>query len=101
MFLRIIFVTLIVFVFLVSAQVLHVGKWEAFAGGGVGDTGDAKQALLAPTFLALDKANMVMYVSDTATHRIRKIDLRTNVITTIAGIGFDDYSGDKYCANEK
>jgi len=49
--------------------------------------------------LALD-ADGNLYVSDSNTHRIRKIDFQTNEITTIAGTGEPGYSGDGGPATE-
>jgi sugar lactone lactonase YvrE len=36
----------------------------------------------------------VLYIADTDNHRIRKLDLATNIVTTIAGTGTPGYSGD-------
>ncbi len=35
-----------------------------------------------------------MYIADTSGHRIRKVAVLTDIITTIAGIGTQGYSGD-------
>ncbi len=35
-----------------------------------------------------------MYIADTYNHRIRKVDISTGIITTIAGTGSSSYSGD-------
>jgi len=34
------------------------------------------------------------YIADTYNHRIRKVDAKTGIITTVAGIGFKGFSGD-------
>jgi streptogramin lyase len=39
-------------------------------------------------------ANNTLYIADTDNHRIRKMDLATNIVTTIAGTGVAGYSGD-------
>ena len=49
--------------------------------------------------IALD-ANGILYVADTSNHRIRKIDLDNDVITTLAGTGEAAYSGDGGPATE-
>ncbi|HEY1301293.1 MAG TPA: hypothetical protein VGF07_12410, partial [Stellaceae bacterium] len=59
-----------------------------------GDGGPAARALLnGPFDVAFDRAGN-LYFSDTFNHRIRRIDARTGVITTCAGNGEADYSGD-------
>lgn len=82
------------------------GIISTFAGtptmaGFDGDGGPAKNAKLSfpagpnplpAGGLALDRGNL--YVSDTLNHAIRKIDLETQVITTIAGTGKPGFSGD-------
>ena len=35
-----------------------------------------------------------VYVADIISNRIRKVTVSTGIITTIAGTGIDDYSGD-------
>jgi hypothetical protein len=49
--------------------------------------------------LALD-GNGNLFVSDTLNHTIRKIDLASNEITTIAGTGEPGFSGDRGAATE-
>jgi serine/threonine-protein kinase len=49
--------------------------------------------------LALD-GNGNLYVSDTLNHSIRKIDLASNEITTVAGTGEAGFSGDRGPATE-
>tara|TARA_R110002073_G_scaffold279026_1_gene443030 strand:+ start:290628 stop:291671 length:1044 start_codon:yes stop_codon:yes gene_type:complete len=52
-----------------------------------GDGGLAKEAQLSnPTGLSIDKVGN-LYISDTGNERIRKIDLVSGIITTIAGTG--------------
>jgi sugar lactone lactonase YvrE len=65
------------------------GNITAIAGTGTqgfsGDGGSATSATLdSPRGLALDSANN-LYISDTGNHRIRKVNLTTGIITTIAG----------------
>ncbi|MEO8735533.1 MAG: NHL repeat-containing protein [Edaphobacter sp.] len=59
-----------------------------------GDSGPATAATLAlPHGLSIDSAGNI-YIADTANHRIRRIDAITGSITTIAGNGFQTFSGD-------
>src|SRR5262249_45638397 len=62
--------------------------------GFAGDGGSATVALLnGPFDVAFDRAGN-LYFSDTFNHRIRRVDARTGVITTVAGNGDAGYSGD-------
>ena len=69
------------------------------AGGGspaigVGDSSLATSAKLnAPAAIAFDSAG-IMYIADGGNNRIRRVNLLTGVITTIAGNGTGGYSGD-------
>ena len=76
------------------------GKIAHFAGdanGVAGYTGDNGQASIArlkrPTRLATD-AQGNLYISDAGNQRIRRVDAKTKVITTVAGIGVGNYGGD-------
>ncbi len=70
---------------------------STFAGNGnpvfLGDNNPAKCAQLTPLDLAID-AGGNMYVADRLNSRIRKINLSTKIITTVAGIGSPGYTGD-------
>ncbi len=60
-----------------------------------GDNGLAKSAkLYAPDAVCLDRWGSNLYISDGFNHVIRKINLRSNIITTIAGNGIAGFSGD-------
>ena len=70
----------------------------AFAGTGekgfAGDGGPAAKAKLDQPFdVAFDKAGN-LYFSDTFNHRIRRVDAKTGVITTVAGNGKKGFGGD-------
>ncbi|MBX9579521.1 MAG: hypothetical protein K2X87_04365 [Gemmataceae bacterium] len=76
----------------------------AVAGTGeqgiAGDGGPATMAKLDQPFdVAFDKAGH-LYFSDTFNHRIRKIDAKTGVITTVAGNGKKGFGGDGGPATE-
>ncbi len=62
--------------------------------GFAGDGGPAAQARLnGPFDVGFDPAGN-LYFSDTFNHRIRRVDGRTGVITTVAGNGNAGYAGD-------
>ena len=66
----------------------------------VGDGGPATSAHLnMPSDVAV-AANGDIYIADTHHNRIRKVDARTEVITTVAGTGVWGYSGDDAPATE-
>jgi sugar lactone lactonase YvrE len=65
-----------------------------------GDNGPAVAAALHdPTALALDGAGS-LYIADQGNHRVRRVDLATGVITTVAGVGESMYNGDDLPAHE-
>ncbi len=75
------------------------GNISLFAGTGVkgfaGDNGAAAQARFnGPTGLAVDATRNILYVADTGNHRIRRIDLANNMITTFAGTGLAGMNAD-------
>ena len=74
------------------------GNINTVAGNGnVGSTGDGGPATAAtmagPWGVAVDGAGN-LYISDWLSHKIRKVDKDTGVITTIAGNGSFGFSGD-------
>jgi DNA-binding beta-propeller fold protein YncE len=74
------------------------GALTTIAGDGEkGDRGDGMPATAArfngPHSLAI-AANGDLFIADTWNNRIRKIDVRSGLITTIAGTGVKDFSGD-------
>ncbi len=78
------------------------GIITTFAGTGIqgysGDDVSATTALLnEPGGIALDSHGDV-YIADTRNHRIRKIDVASNTISTVAGTGVDGALGDGYAA---
>lgn len=65
-----------------------------YEGGFGGDGGPATEALLNnPENIALDKAGN-LYISDNLNYRIRRVDAKTGIITTIAGTGTRGFGGD-------
>ncbi len=74
----------------VISTVAGDGK-AAFAGDG----GPALAASLSlPRSLCLDPSGKNLYIADTRNHRIRRVDLTTARIETIAGNGVEDFAGD-------
>ncbi|MDX2030839.1 MAG: hypothetical protein SF339_09240 [Blastocatellia bacterium] len=74
------------------------GVITTFAGTGIedfaGDGGPASAARLAfPRGMAFDAAGN-LFVADTGNSRIRRIDGRTGIITTVAGSGAKGFGGD-------
>lgn len=65
------------------------------AGGGLGaDGGPARDArVVSPRSVAVDAAGN-LYIAETGTHRIRRVDAATGIITTLAGNGTAGFSGD-------
>jgi DNA-binding beta-propeller fold protein YncE len=68
--------------------------------GDHGDGGPAAQAELNMPFDVAFDAQGNLFLSDTFNHRIRRIDARTNIITTVAGNGKKGFSGDGGPATE-
>lgn len=74
------------------------GVMSTYAGNGQkgfgGDGGPAAQAMLRePNALDLDPKGD-LYIADVADNRIRKVDHRTGIISTVAGTGKREFSGD-------
>ena len=75
------------------------GIIETFAGNGrkgfAGDAGPAGTAsLVEPNGVALDCERKWLFITDVADNRVRKVDLRTEIITTFAGTGEAAHTGD-------
>jgi len=75
------------------------GNITTFAGNGTAAfVGDQYQTIKAsfnePVALALSPNGDKLYVADKQNNRIRQIDLRTNIISTVVGSGVRGYTGD-------
>jgi sugar lactone lactonase YvrE len=82
----------------------RTGLITTIAGNGKprysGDGGPAVTASLnEPTALALDGRG-ALYVADQSNNRVRRIDLATGIITTVAGTGEAAYTGDGVLGTE-
>jgi uncharacterized alkaline shock family protein YloU len=74
------------------------GVISTIAGNGassyIGDGSTATSANLCyPHAVAVDTSDNV-YIADSINNRIRKLTISTGIITTIAGTGYCDYTGD-------
>jgi hypothetical protein len=89
---KVVFILLLLTPFAGSGQVI-----TTVAGGGAGGLGDGGPATAAKFgwfgYLATDFYGNV-YVADANNHRVRKVDVATGVINTIAGTGMAGYNGD-------
>jgi len=76
----------------------NAGKASLLAGTGQtgysGDGGKAAQATMFDPHGIVITADQQMYIADTRNHTVRKIDLKTGIISTVAGTGKAGYSGD-------
>ncbi|MGH8974603.1 MAG: NHL repeat-containing protein, partial [Acidimicrobiia bacterium] len=75
------------------------GVITTVAGNGIpdatGDDGQARSATVKdPKTLATDAGGRALYIADTGNNRIRRIDLASGVITTVAGMTKAGYEGD-------
>ena len=75
------------------------GVITTFAGNGAagfgGDGGPASRAgMVEPNGLALDSARRRLFLADVADHRVRVVDLASGTISTFAGTGEAQHSGD-------
>ncbi|MBV7329403.1 SMP-30/gluconolactonase/LRE family protein [Chloroflexi bacterium TSY] len=76
----------------------HTGTISTMAGIGpvglLGDNGSATSALLQyPSDIVLDKSGN-LFIADPGNKRIRKVDVATSIISTVAGNGESGYSDD-------
>jgi streptogramin lyase len=82
----------------VSAAPLDGAEIVTIAGIGresfSGDGGPAKQAAIGQPFGLTIGPDSALYVCSVANHVVRRIDLRSGLISTVAGTGEKGYSGD-------
>ena len=76
------------------------GDPSCFGGGYKGDGGPAVNACLyAPEAIAIDSRG-TLYIADSFNDRVRVVDPKTGIITTLAGTGIRGSSGDGGPANQ-
>jgi sugar lactone lactonase YvrE len=79
-------------------RITPAGVISTIAGNGSmgysGDGGQATAAGMNPTSVAFSSSANALYVADHSNHRVRRIDLATGVISTVAGNGTAGFSGD-------
>src|SRR5262245_41846488 len=82
---------------LVLAPVARAGTIDSVAGDGkkgyAGDGGQATKARLNEPFHC-ELHRGALYIAEAANHCVRKVDLKTGIITTVAGTGKKGFSGD-------
>lgn len=77
-----------------DGRIAHYAGSPTGISGSQGDFGSATAARLnRPTAIALDAQGNV-YIADSGNHRIRRVDISSNTITTYAGNGSASFSGD-------
>ena len=70
------------------------GRGRSSPTADIADGGPAVEAaLFGPTSVAVDRDG-TLYIADSGHNRIRRVDAKTGVITTVAGTGVDGFSGD-------
>lgn len=93
--------TICLSLFLTSA---HAAEVVTLAGNGTsgksGDGGPAKAAQVGGPFGVVVGPDNGLYICETTTHVVRRIDPQTGIITTVAGSGEKGYSGDGGPAKE-
>jgi len=77
---------------------VSTGVISTFAGNGASSyLGDGSTAISANLFypyaVAVDTSGNI-YIADSGNCRVRKVTISTGIITTVAGTGYCDYSGD-------
>ncbi len=82
-----------------TETVSEIGVIETFAGNGKSrSTGDGKRAIKAgiplPNQVTVDRTGQYVYVAESGSDRVRRIDLETGLMHNFAGIGETCYSGD-------
>ncbi|MEK7689160.1 MAG: hypothetical protein AAB313_02760 [Deltaproteobacteria bacterium] len=81
-------------------QLGKLPRKEGLPSDSIGDNGPAiLSSLRFPSAIAVDKKGNI-YISDTLNNRVRKVDVTSGIITTIAGNGQDGSGGDEGQATE-
>jgi sugar lactone lactonase YvrE len=79
----------------IAFDTLPAGYITTIAGGStfIGDGAAGSNAVIGPQGIAVD-ANGNLFIVDASNSRIRRVDARTGIITTVAGNGIAGFSGD-------
>src|SRR5439155_1668295 len=85
----------VLFVDAVPLNDLQAGYITTVAGGSTyaGDGGAAVSAPITPSSIVAD-SNGNLLIADTSNHRIRRVDAKSGIITSVAGNGQYSFSGD-------
>ena len=76
-------------------RIVSAGNISTLAGGGTGgDGGSATTATFANPYNVAEDASGNLYIADTANNRIRMVNAKTLVVSTVAGTGNAGYTGD-------
>jgi uncharacterized protein (TIGR03437 family) len=78
----------------ISTGVISTVAGNGNEGAGTDNKAATKSALDTPVAVAVD-ASGNFYIADSANNKIRKVTVSTGIITTVAGNGTYDYTGDK------
>ena len=82
-----------------TEAVVDVGIIETFAGNGKSrSTGDGKRAKKAgiplPNHVAVDREGRYLYIAESGSDRVRRVDMETGLLHNYSGTGETCYSGD-------
>ena len=86
------------------AQIIDPGKPDYIVGLGTNEENEVNPALEAklnnPTDIEFNSDGKILYIADTGSSKVKKLDIETNIVTTIAGQGENSMgnSGDGYAA---
>lgn len=84
--------------FFASTSLLGAAEVVTIAGNGThawsGDGGPATQAGIGGPFGVVIGPDGALYICETENHSVRRVDLKSGVISTVAGSGKAGYSGD-------
>ncbi|MCX8073131.1 MAG: hypothetical protein N3C12_11875 [Candidatus Binatia bacterium] len=75
-----------------ALQLPPLGNIDTVVGGGVGDGGWGSNAIVDPRGMVV--CGRSLFIADGLNHRVRKVDLDSLVIQTVAGTGERGFSGD-------
>ena len=72
-----------------KGEILHlIGTGQS----GLTDGSFNKAQFFAPQGMAFDEENQILYVADTENHALRQVDLKRQIVETIAGTGKQSYN---------